>query len=405
MRIALVTDGFPPSWGGGIASSHYHLFRLLASQGHEVRAFAVYDRADDQTIATRRALPLKWDRLIRRVVSRLFRWIDSCDAAYQTTDILLRGYGAWKLDKEIRDFRPEIVILPDHGAPGLFIRRHGRERRVLIAHHNPSRFLTLPGIESHSRSDIRTALFLESLALRSMDAVICPSAYMLQCFRESFDFTGPVEVCHNIVDQEWLDAVPAVDIRQKLGLHDGDPLILFPAGGNKFKGSGFVEAIVKGACDIWPGSIGICITGTLSRDLQDRLAAIAPGRLRLHAPGPLDGPANAALTRACSFAISPSLVENFSMALLECVLCGVPALAFDVGGNRELIRDGVNGFLAPFADTDALIQKMSRLKDNEARSRLRASTLADAHSRLCSDVAGPVIVNSLLGERVCASSR
>ena len=42
-RIAVVTDRFPPNWGGGVATAHYQLYRLLRKRGFQVRAFACFD--------------------------------------------------------------------------------------------------------------------------------------------------------------------------------------------------------------------------------------------------------------------------------------------------------------------------------------------------------------------------
>lgn len=44
--------------------------------------------------------------------------------------------------------------------------------------------------------------------------------------------------------------------------------------------------------------------------------------------------------------IMPSLMEGLPLAMVEAMLCGRPVLATDVGGHRELIQDGVNGFIA-----------------------------------------------------------
>ena len=40
--------------------------------------------------------------------------------------------------------------------------------------------------------------------------------------------------------------------------------------------------------------------------------------------------------------------------MIEAASCGRPIVAYDIAGCREVVHDGVNGFLVPPGDTDAL---------------------------------------------------
>jgi len=53
------------------------------------------------------------------------------------------------------------------------------------------------------------------------------------------------------------------------------------------------------------------------------------------------------LLRAFSIGVLTSDAEGLSNALIEYAMCGLPAVAFDVGGNREVIQHGRTGWLAP----------------------------------------------------------
>lgn len=50
----------------------------------------------------------------------------------------------------------------------------------------------------------------------------------------------------------------------------------------------------------------------------------------------------------------PSYNEGMPKVLLEAASCARPIVAFDVSGCREIVRDGVNGFLVNFGDETAL---------------------------------------------------
>jgi len=56
--------------------------------------------------------------------------------------------------------------------------------------------------------------------------------------------------------------------------------------------------------------------------------------------------------------IMPSLWEGFSIALLEAVATGKVIIATKVGGNSEIIEDGVSGFLVESANAEALAEKI-----------------------------------------------
>lgn len=59
------------------------------------------------------------------------------------------------------------------------------------------------------------------------------------------------------------------------------------------------------------------------------------------------------LYSAVDVMVVPSLQENLSNAIMESLACGTPVVAFDVGGNSDMIDHKINGYLArPFDTTD-----------------------------------------------------
>ncbi|MDA9626374.1 glycosyltransferase family 4 protein [Pseudomonadota bacterium] len=54
--------------------------------------------------------------------------------------------------------------------------------------------------------------------------------------------------------------------------------------------------------------------------------------------------------------VVPSLQENLSNIILESMSCGLPVVAFDIGGNGDMISHKSNGYLAKPFDTDDLLQ-------------------------------------------------
>ena len=67
--------------------------------------------------------------------------------------------------------------------------------------------------------------------------------------------------------------------------------------------------------------------------------------------------------------VLPSRQEGMPLVVVEAMLCGRPCIATDVGGNRELIRDNINGFLAKAPTVELFDEAMNRAWENRHRLR------------------------------------
>lgn len=98
--------------------------------------------------------------------------------------------------------------------------------------------------------------------------------------------------------------------------------------------------------------------------------------------------------------ILPSRCEGLPITLVEAMLCGRVAIVTDVGGNAEVIEDGVTGYLAAAATEDALEDAMERAWSErhqwraigaEAAARIRTIIPSDPARRFAerlTDLAG-----------------
>lgn len=75
--------------------------------------------------------------------------------------------------------------------------------------------------------------------------------------------------------------------------------------------------------------------------------------------------------------VMTSHYEGFGMVLVEAMLCGVPAIAFNCKcGPKDIIDDGRNGLLVPEGDVPALADAMKKLMRDEAlRQKMGAEAL------------------------------
>jgi len=107
---------------------------------------------------------------------------------------------------------------------------------------------------------------------------------------------------------------------------------------------------------------------------------------------------------SCDIAVLPSLAEGLPNAVLEYLASGLPVIATALGGNLEVVQDGVTGLLIPPNDPEVLNRALMRLLDDP----VLGATLAKAgqehvqskfsFERLVLEVER--LYGDLLGERV-----
>ncbi len=65
---------------------------------------------------------------------------------------------------------------------------------------------------------------------------------------------------------------------------------------------------------------------------------------------------------------TPKWNEAYGNVIVEAMACGVPVIAYDLGGPGELIEDGFNGFLVNPNDIEGMINATKKVSDIERRN-------------------------------------
>ena len=87
---------------------------------------------------------------------------------------------------------------------------------------------------------------------------------------------------------------------------------------------------------------------------------------QVHLLGMVTGDRKVSLYRSATCFVCPSRREPFANVLLESLASGVPAVATDVGGNREIVRHEENGLLCDPDSPAAIAAAVGRLLDDAA---------------------------------------
>ena len=153
-----------------------------------------------------------------------------------------------------------------------------------------------------------------------------------------------IQVIPNCIDTERFCPGEKAEACQSLGLDPDKKHILFAAMSamkDKNKGYAFLKAALQQvASDISDQAELVLIGDNYTiEDGFNEMKVINLGVLR-------DMVSIVGAYRAADVTVVPSLSENLSCTIMESLSCGTPAVAFDIGGNGDMIRHRSNGYLA-----------------------------------------------------------
>ncbi len=217
--------------------------------------------------------------------------------------------------------------------------------------------------------------------------VVAPSHWMAARLSESPALQGwTVHVVGNPLDEQLWQAYPRELARAQLMLPKDYSLVGFGSYGtnNAFHKGGDMlnELICRARASTVPMKFVVFGGGELN--LSDASEVIDLG------PIPGETKMNILLS-ALDCLVVPSRIDNLPNIAVEATYSGTPIVGFDTGGMSDIVKEGVNGFLAPSFDVKALAQALldvvsARLPPQRVReasiSRFRASSRAADYEKV-----------------------
>ncbi len=153
-------------------------------------------------------------------------------------------------------------------------------------------------------------------------------------------------------------------IRRELGIPPGSPLVAVLSRLNRLKGIRYLLDALPAVLSRCPHArILILGDGADRADLEAHAARMALGNAVVFTGFRLDV---ADILKEVSISVLPSLSEGLSNALIESMAAGVAVVATRVGGNPEVVDDGVSGLLVSPGDSVALAGAITGLLEDGA---------------------------------------
>lgn len=175
------------------------------------------------------------------------------------------------------------------------------------------------------------------------------SSWIAQCAKESALFKDkPIINLPNVIDTSIYKPIDKNLARNLLGLNCEKKIIAFGAiSGTQIPRKGYMK--LKEALELLPNKneYELVVFGS---SYGEEIAGI-----KTHFLGHIyDDLTLCLIYNALDVFVTPSLAENLSNTIMESLSCGTPVVAFDIGGNKDLIQHLHNGFLAK--NTKGLIE-------------------------------------------------
>ena len=376
MNIVLYVNSFLPSIGGREIVVH-HLARSLTMLGHKVRVVGPFGWWSNRKIrfeySLHRWLTLRGLFSEQVAFSQLLldTTIWRCDVIHAHSTYP-SGYTAVKL-KGLRDF--PLVVTP-----------HGEDIHVI------------PEIGFGQRLDPVQGPKIE-FVLEKAELLIAISDSVENSLLDAGALQKKIRKIPNGVDVERFQQPVSANVRKWLQLPDDSRLIVTVGNYHPRKGH---EVLIRAMPIILESEprVRLVVVGRHSNELHPMI-----GELRLEdkikLTGPIDFPGItskgstiqdskkpdylAEIYGSSEMYVSSGLgegAEGLSLAILEAMSAGLPVVATNISGNRDIIKNGENGFLVPPGDSAHLAKAIIQLLRNDQTGKRMggdAEKLANAY--------------------------
>lgn len=368
MRICLVSEQYPPTGTGGIASYVHCLAHGLAAAGHDVSVIAGTSHQRKVTGGHQPgpAQPASEVKLYGVPNAKL----------PLPLPVRRKGLGIWKtfersiaVDREIarleRSQGPfDVVEAPNWGSESLIYSFHPRAPLVVRLSTPLAQVNHLRG-NDRPRPGMRLLCYLEALSVRRAACHIAHSESVANACAQLYRIPTTKSCLIPL-------GLPIPHSREMQRVDEDEGVtILYVGRLEKRKGIDLLLHAIPEVVRRVPHSKFI-IAGADSGDApdsesyRDNFAAFASSQARAATTflGHVDGSALCKLYSDCDLFVAPSLTESFGLIYLEAMAHAKPIVAFHTGAVPEVVAQGETGILAEPGNVSDLASALIRLAND-----------------------------------------
>ena len=207
-----------------------------------------------------------------------------------------------------------------------------------------------------------------------------------------------IEVIYNGRDVKYFPEEDIAKQKGKWGIEEGSKIIGVTARLSAAKGISYlIKAYKKISEKFYNTYLVIAGEGKEKKNLLNLI-----DELRLSERVKLVGfTNNPQFTASCyDIAVLPSIMEGFPNSLVEYMSVGTPSIATNVGGVKEIIKDGVNGFIIEPKNIGQLYQNMKLLiQDEKLRNKIASEAKRTIQTKFSKEIM-IIKLEELLGKSI-----
>ncbi|MGI2328874.1 glycosyltransferase [Planococcus sp. YIM B11945] len=265
----------------------------------------------------------------------------------------------------------------------------------------------------------------EEIILKTADQVLATTKSEKQLIQQHVDSPSPIKVIPIGVDQAFKVQGNRKHLRKRLGY--AHPLFVFAGRLEETKGiytllKAFQLLVAKGDSSYNPrlviaGGDAEAIDSVARLPLDEKLCYALEGiEDKVEFLGPKSQEELATLFNAATATVVPSFYESFGMVAAEAQACGSPVIASDVGGLKNVVRDGITGLLVEtkneidlaiamevLAANNLLAERLSRQAIDVANQEFQWSSISakiDAMYGVMMDERSNAFISNRLGQNI-----
>lgn len=374
---------------GGAPRAAYRLHRALLGTGVVSEMLVHHKTSGDDTVSV--CGPERYGRLrdLRRAFHR-YRW---SNFASPETDYFSRADDHWGFGERLAARHDDLIHLHWLGYTTLTIEEIGRIAQPVVwtlhdmwafcgaehcvPDHENARFRA--GYHAGNRTPGEVGPDLnrwvwerKRKAWQRPMTIVCPSRWMADCARASRLFRDwPVHQIPNPLDTGFWRPLSRENSREVLGLPAGERIVLFGAMGGEAdanKGGDLLREALKFLHAQGVVNLHLAIFG------ESRPANPLPLPYPVTYLGRLNDDATVvAAYNAADVMVVPSRQDNLPQTAVEAQSCGIPVVAFRVGGLPDIVAHKVSGFLANPWQVESLAEGIAWVVADDQRREVLAS--------------------------------